>query len=611
MEKSDKERSAFAQNPQATLLEKETPGLFDFEPYRKKARNRFLDQFIKLDRKSESYDTEVRDIRKGVLLQTIAEYYGDLDRKLGDADNAMRIRYKNSAGETGGVGTTSRFVDPALLEADLYRELLRRRKIDSYIMACDGERSREEVELCVETARRLGLPEVQLLGNLALCRALQPRSEEKSGGAVANAAPSDPQEAPEDEAWEPGPGVSGMPWGEVWQPGEPVTMTMNAASHDEAGESDKLGGSNEAIADTSLNEEADAELESASTEGGEETPSPSTEETTDDGLADEKGEEVESTPPAQPQDTPQEAQPAPQEGAMGVRTKFLNLVDPGNKNSAFRNAYSQEQYQKLIAEFDRRVEAQRQGGEANITDREVEIGRELYAEAEKLAKTHRAEMAKPRKQTQAGDTAKSTEEGKGAGGAARQPRRDDPRGSIFINEVAKSRLITNKAAADMFTDIVRVPFYIATDYEKFRHRDAPLENKHYGYDLTPDHKDKYPDRENPLVYVPNIQSSEIKVEEARFSESAGHYVIFSWVDAEGRKIILQYCHLEKEPDVRVGDRLRSGQVIGTMGTTGSSRGIHLDLKMKVGKPGQTWTQMKYHDPEKFLTEYTPRPLDEE
>ena len=61
------------------------------------------------------------------------------------------------------------------------REQLRERKIDAYVLAYGGERSREEVELCVETANRLGISEAGLLHNLDLCNALQPNRRKIHG----------------------------------------------------------------------------------------------------------------------------------------------------------------------------------------------------------------------------------------------------------------------------------------------------------------------------------------------------------------------------------------------------------------------------------------------
>lgn len=56
--------------------------------------------------------------------------------------------------------------------------------------------------------------------------------------------------------------------------------------------------------------------------------------------------------------------------------------------------------------------------------------------------------------------------------------------------------------------------------------------------------------------------------------------------------LFSYAHMLKAPRVKVGDKVKEGQTIGEVGSTGFSTGNHLDLKIK--KNG------KYIDPEKYL-----------
>lgn len=61
------------------------------------------------------------------------------------------------------------------------------------------------------------------------------------------------------------------------------------------------------------------------------------------------------------------------------------------------------------------------------------------------------------------------------------------------------------------------------------------------------------------------------VETAQYSSSAGYYVVINHMD--GFKST--YMHMCKFPDVKAGDMVAAGQVIGCVGTTGTSTGLHL------------------------------------
>lgn len=62
-------------------------------------------------------------------------------------------------------------------------------------------------------------------------------------------------------------------------------------------------------------------------------------------------------------------------------------------------------------------------------------------------------------------------------------------------------------------------------------------------------------------------------------------------NAQGQKIETAYAHLHRN-DVRVGDRVRQGQAIGVMGTTGSSSGIHLHFEVIIN--GDRVDPMRYY-----------------
>jgi murein DD-endopeptidase MepM/ murein hydrolase activator NlpD len=71
------------------------------------------------------------------------------------------------------------------------------------------------------------------------------------------------------------------------------------------------------------------------------------------------------------------------------------------------------------------------------------------------------------------------------------------------------------------------------------------------------------------------------VKAKKYHSAAGNYVV---IDAEGSDIDYFYAHLERPTPFGVGDRVHTGQQVGTVGQTGNARGCHLHFELW-GGPG--------------------------
>ena len=81
---------------------------------------------------------------------------------------------------------------------------------------------------------------------------------------------------------------------------------------------------------------------------------------------------------------------------------------------------------------------------------------------------------------------------------------------------------------------------------------------------------------------------------AGYSESAGNYVKIRTAP----DVVMVYHHFRDKTGFRAGDKIKKGQVIGYMGSTGNSTGAHLHFGIKMG---ENWV-----DPEPYLDrDYAP------
>ena len=71
------------------------------------------------------------------------------------------------------------------------------------------------------------------------------------------------------------------------------------------------------------------------------------------------------------------------------------------------------------------------------------------------------------------------------------------------------------------------------------------------------------------------------VKAKKFHSAAGHYVV---IDGQDTATDYFYAHLEQPTPFKVGDRVHTGQQIGTVGQSGNARGCHLHFELWAG-PG--------------------------
>lgn len=65
---------------------------------------------------------------------------------------------------------------------------------------------------------------------------------------------------------------------------------------------------------------------------------------------------------------------------------------------------------------------------------------------------------------------------------------------------------------------------------------------------------------------------------------------------ESQSLYLLYAHMNKPPAVTLGQSVNAGDMIGEVGTTGSSSAPHLHLEMRIGPSNATFESLGHYDP---------------
>ncbi len=73
--------------------------------------------------------------------------------------------------------------------------------------------------------------------------------------------------------------------------------------------------------------------------------------------------------------------------------------------------------------------------------------------------------------------------------------------------------------------------------------------------------------------IPAVSAGTVML--VQFSKVLGWVLVQSVKGYDGKVMYVSYCHMDTEPTLKVGDKLKMGQTIGKIGNTGMSSGPHL------------------------------------
>lgn len=111
--------------------------------------------------------------------------------------------------------------------------------------------------------------------------------------------------------------------------------------------------------------------------------------------------------------------------------------------------------------------------------------------------------------------------------------------------------------------------YITSRYGKRVHPVYKVKRKHYGTDYR------------AACGTPLHSVSEGVVTRSRYDRTGyGWWVEVRSKTKTGRALYFRYAHMKSKPRVREGKRVKTGQRIGSVGTTGTSTGCHLHLEIR-------------------------------